>query len=70
MFTNGTHEDLHRTTDAVDKIDFSAMQKRSKLVFLTLWELANNPKAFQLGNEVVKETAEEVVEEIAVEVVR
>lgn len=46
MFTNGTHEDLHRTTDAAEKIDFDAMQKRSKLVFLTLWELANNPKPF------------------------
>jgi len=70
MFTNGSHEDLHRTTDNAEKIDFSAMQKRSKLVFLTLWELANNPKAFQLGNEVVKETAEEVVEEVIVDSIR
>ena len=70
LFTNGSHSDLHRTTDSAEKIDFSAMQKRSKLVFLTLWELANNPKAFQLGNEVVKETVEEVVEDVAVEVVK
>ena len=47
FFTNGTHEDLHKTTDTVEKIDYDAMLKRSKLIFLTLWELANNTKPYK-----------------------
>lgn len=41
FFTNGEHDDLHKTTDDVEKIDFPAMQHRAKLVLLTVLELAN-----------------------------
>jgi len=47
IFTNGSHDDLHKTTDVAEKIDYGAMLKRSKLVFLTVWELANNPDPFK-----------------------
>ncbi|SDB90482.1 M28 family peptidase [Williamwhitmania taraxaci] len=47
LFTNGTHDDLHKSTDMVDKINVGAMLQRSKLVFLTLWELANNQNPFK-----------------------
>lgn len=47
LFTNGSHEDLHKTTDTEEKIDYSLMLQRSKLVFLTVWELANNPTPFK-----------------------
>jgi len=57
MFTNGTHDDLHRITDDIEKIDFPAMCNRAKLAFLTVWELANNPKPMQKS----KAKAEEVV---------
>ena len=37
----GVHEDYHKATDTVDKIDFDKMEKITKLVFYTAWELAN-----------------------------
>jgi hypothetical protein len=33
--------DYHRPTDTVEKINFELMQKRTKLVFHTAWEMAN-----------------------------
>lgn len=47
FFTSGSHKDLHRTTDTADKIELNALVKRTQLIFLTLWELANNPEPFQ-----------------------
>ncbi|MDN5205087.1 M28 family peptidase [Fulvivirgaceae bacterium BMA10] len=41
FYFNGTHEDYHRPTDTVDKIEFDILQKRAKLVFHTAWVLAN-----------------------------
>ncbi len=44
FYFNGTHEDYHRTTDDVDKINFDKMANVAKLIFHTLWELANRPE--------------------------
>lgn len=44
FFFNGTHEDYHKETDEVSKINFSLMQKRTRLVFYTAWDLANRNK--------------------------
>ena len=41
FYFTGVHEDYHQPTDTVDKIDFNKMEKISKLVFHTAWELAN-----------------------------
>ncbi|PHN05631.1 peptidase M28 [Flavilitoribacter nigricans DSM 23189 = NBRC 102662] len=41
FYFNGTHEDYHRTSDTVDKINFEKMEKIGRLVFYTSWELAN-----------------------------
>jgi hypothetical protein len=41
FYFNGTHEDYHKETDTVDKINFSVMEKRARLVFFTAWDLAN-----------------------------
>ncbi|MBW8051093.1 MAG: M28 family peptidase [Cytophagales bacterium] len=41
FYFNGTHEDYHRHTDTIDKILFKKIEKITKLVFFTLWELAN-----------------------------
>lgn len=41
FYFNGTHEDYHKASDTVDKIDFKKMEKISRLVFFTAWELAN-----------------------------
>lgn len=41
FFFDGIHEDYHKPTDDVEKIDYSMLQKRTQLVFATAWELAN-----------------------------
>ena len=44
FYFNGVHEDYHKETDTVDKIIFSKMEKITRLVFYTAWELANKDK--------------------------
>ena len=44
FYFNGTHEDYHKKTDEVKKINFPLLAKRAQLVFFTAWELANNAK--------------------------
>lgn len=44
FYFNGVHEDYHKPTDTVDKIDFEKMEKIARLVFLTAWEIANREK--------------------------
>lgn len=41
FYFNGTHADYHKPTDTVDKINFDIMEKRVKLVFYTVWAIAN-----------------------------
>ncbi len=40
FFYGGHHSDYHKTSDTIDKIKFEILQKRSKLIFHTAWELA------------------------------
>jgi len=44
FYFNGVHADYHKATDTVDKINFDKVEKISKLVFFTAWELANRQK--------------------------
>jgi Zn-dependent M28 family amino/carboxypeptidase len=37
---SGTHEDYHGVGDHADKIDYAKMEKITRTIFLTLWELA------------------------------
>ena len=41
FYFNGVHEDYHKDTDEIDKINFDLMAKRTQLVFYTAWEIAN-----------------------------
>lgn len=41
FYFNGVHEDYHKPTDTVEKIDFQAIEKIARLVFHTGWEIAN-----------------------------
>ena len=41
FYFNGTHDDYHRPSDTVDKIEFDLLENRTRLVFYTAWELAN-----------------------------
>ena len=48
FYFNGTHEDYHKPTDTVDKIDFETMEKRARLVFHTGWEIANRAERIKV----------------------
>ena len=41
FYFNGVHEDYHKPTDTIEKVDFEKIQKISRYIFLTAWELAN-----------------------------
>jgi hypothetical protein len=41
FYFNGVHEDYHKETDDVEKINFKKMENIARLVFFTAWELAN-----------------------------
>jgi len=41
FFFNGTHADYHKPGDKVEKIEFDALAKRTKLAFAVVWEIAN-----------------------------
>ena len=48
FYFNGTHDDYHQTTDTVDKIRFNILEKRTRLIYYTAWEIANRPGRFEL----------------------
>ncbi len=52
FFFNGTHEDYHRTTDDVEKINFDIMASRGKHIFHVIWELANRKNRIEVDGEI------------------
>jgi hypothetical protein len=42
FYFNGIHKDYHKATDTPDKIDYQLLKKRTELVFITAWIIANN----------------------------
>lgn len=52
FYFSGVHEDYHKPTDTVDKIDFDKTARISKLIFLTAWEIANREERIQLDENV------------------
>lgn len=43
FYFDGVHEDYHRPGDEPQKIDYDKMQKVTRTVYMTLWEIANRP---------------------------
>jgi hypothetical protein len=43
FFFDGVHEDYHGAADTADKIDYQKMEKITRTVYMTLWEIANRP---------------------------
>lgn len=41
FYFNGEHPDYHQPTDTPDKIDYQLLEKRTKLIFATAWQIAN-----------------------------
>ena len=48
FYFNGVHEDYHKTSDTIEKIDFNKIERITKLIFLTAWELANRDQRIKL----------------------
>jgi Zn-dependent M28 family amino/carboxypeptidase len=44
FYFDGIHEDYHRPSDEVGKIEFDLLRKRAQVVFYTAWEIANQPE--------------------------
>ena len=51
FYFNGTHNDYHRTTDTIEKINFDKMAIIAKLVFHTTWLLATQDKRIEVNVE-------------------
>jgi peptidase M28-like protein len=43
FFFDGEHQDYHRPSDSPDKIDYQKMEKLTRTIYMTLWEIANRP---------------------------
>ena len=41
FFFDGVHEDYHRPGDSAEKIDYVKMEKITRTIYMTLWEVAN-----------------------------
>lgn len=48
FYFNGVHEDYHKPTDTIDKIEFDKMQKITRLVYYTAWQVANAPQRIKV----------------------
>ncbi len=56
FYFNGEHEDYHQVSDTPDKIDYELLEKRSKLIFATAWQIANQENRLKTdeNNELLK----------------
>ncbi|WP_445734435.1 M28 family peptidase [Mariniflexile sp.] len=41
FYFNGEHADYHQPSDTPDKIEYKLLEKRTKLIFATAWQIAN-----------------------------
>lgn len=54
FYFSGVHEDYHKATDTVEKIDYKKTEKIARLVFMTAWELANRNERIKLDEKINK----------------
>jgi Peptidase family M28 len=52
FFFDGVHEDYHRPGDTADKIDYQKMEKITRTIYMTLWEIANRPARLKVDKPV------------------
>jgi len=43
FYFDGDHEDYHQPSDSADKIDYQKMEKVTRTIYMTMWEVANKP---------------------------
>ena len=58
FYFDGVHEDYHKPSDHVEKIDFEKMEKVTRTILATAWELANRPKRPAIDKELPEALAE------------
>jgi hypothetical protein len=51
FYFNGTHDDYHAFSDTPDKIEYDLLENRTRLVFLTAWEIANREKTITVDKD-------------------
>tara|TARA_R110002050_G_scaffold74772_6_gene160318 strand:- start:84700 stop:85752 length:1053 start_codon:yes stop_codon:yes gene_type:complete len=56
FYFNGEHKDYHSPSDTPDKIEYELLEKRTKLIFATTWQLANQQHCLVVdtNNELLK----------------
>ena len=56
FYFNGEHKDYHKISDTPDKINYPLLEKRTKLIFATAWQIANQNHrlARDVDNELLK----------------
>ena len=47
FYFSGVHEDYHKPTDDVDKINFNKLEKLSRYIYLNAWELVNRDERIE-----------------------
>ncbi|WP_308992247.1 M28 family peptidase [Mariniflexile litorale] len=50
FYFNGEHNDYHKPTDTPDKIEYQLLEKRTKLIFATAWQIANQTKRLEIDS--------------------
>lgn len=48
FFFDGVHEDYHRPGDTADKIDYQKMEKITRTIYMTAWEIANRAERLKV----------------------
>lgn len=51
FYFNGEHGDYHEISDTPDKIDYAMLERRTKLIFATAWQIANQKHRVALDTE-------------------
>lgn len=54
FYFNGTHKDYHQPTDTPDKINYSLLENRTRLIFYTAWKIANMDKRIIADKAIIK----------------
>ena len=51
FYFSGVHDDYHKPTDTVEKIDLKKTVRISRLIFMTAWEIANREERLKLDKQ-------------------
>jgi Zn-dependent M28 family amino/carboxypeptidase len=55
FYFGGPHQDYHRVSDTADKIDYEKMEKITRTIYATAWELAMIPSRLKVDKQLPPE---------------